>query len=124
MSAAQTDDRADALRVAAVVGAVNLIPPEWLFRITRGGEGEATARHELAYLLHTGVGLSLNRIGAVLGRDRSSVSYAVRAVEESLDDAGRAERMERMTRLTRELVELGRAQDAAIDNLVQRERAR
>lgn len=118
------EDRAMALRVAAVVGAVNLIPPEWLFRTTRGGEGEALARHELAYLLHTACGLSLNRIGAVLGRDRSSVSYAVRAIEEGLDDTGRAERMERLTKIARELVEIGAAQDGAIASLVKRELAR
>jgi chromosomal replication initiation ATPase DnaA len=33
------------------------------------------------YLLHVGGGISLSRAGAAFGRDRSTVAYAVRAIE-------------------------------------------
>jgi len=112
-------DMAKALRVASIVAGQHLMPNEAvLFRSTRGGEGEAPARHELAYLLHTACGMSLNRVGQVLRRDRSTISYAVRVVEESLEDFGRAARMERLSALTKEAVAIGALADEAAEKLI------
>lgn len=122
MSARVDPDKAAALRVASLVAGQWLMPNEAvLFRETRGGVAEAKARHELVYLLHVGPGISLNRIGKALGRDRSSVSYAVRAVEDSLEDAGRAHRMERLAAIAKELVELGALFDRALETAAERE---
>jgi chromosomal replication initiation ATPase DnaA len=123
--AALNADRAAALRVASIVAAQRLMAPEALFRATRGGEAEARARQELAYLLHTACGMSLNRVGAALKRHRTSVSHAVRQIEESLGDgeSGRAHRMERLSALAKEAVALGALEDEALAGLVALERS-
>lgn len=109
-----TPDMAKALRVAAIVAAVHLRPTEPVFRSTRGGEGEAHQRQETQWLLHTACGMSLNRVAKVMGRDRSTISYANKQVEEALTDPGYAHRMERLAVLCKELVAIGAMQDEAV----------
>jgi hypothetical protein len=123
-AAAIAPDMAKALRVAGIVGAAHLIPAENLFRTTRGGEREAEARQQFQWVLHTACDLSLNRVGKVCRRDRSTVSWAVKRVEESLSDPGRAAWLERLAVLAKELVSIGALHDAAVAKLLAREAAR
>lgn len=44
------------------------------------------ARQVAMYLLHVGCSLSLGRVSAALGRDRTTVAYAVRTMEARRDD--------------------------------------
>lgn len=106
-------DMAKALRVAAIVAAVRLRPTEPIFRSTRGGEGEARQRQEVQWLLHTACGMSLNRVAKVMGRDRSTISYANQQVEDELTEPGYAHRMERLAALCKELVAIGELEDDA-----------
>ena len=124
-SATDLSDRHASLRAASIVAAQHLMKNEAvLFRATRGDGAESLARHELVYVLHVGAGLSLNRVAKALKRDRSTISYAVRMVEESLDDAGRAVRMERLVTLAKEAIELGAMHDRVLEELIERERSR
>lgn len=122
----ESADRFAALRVAHFVAALYLRPVEGIFRGTRGQEDEARARQEVAYLLHTACGISLNRVGKALGRDRTTVSYAVRQIEDARTDPrfpGYDARLERLSELVADFVALGAAEDEATQKLVARERA-
>jgi chromosomal replication initiation ATPase DnaA len=44
------------------------------------------ARQVAMYLLHVGCGLSLGRVSAAFGRDRTTISYAVKALELKRDE--------------------------------------
>ncbi len=46
----------------------------------------ALARQVAMYLVHTSYGISLGRVAAAFGRDRSTVAHACRAVEERRDE--------------------------------------
>jgi len=58
----------------------------------RGSAAEATARQMAMYLAHVELGLSLSRVGASFGRDRTTVAHACARVEDRRDDP-RFERM-------------------------------
>ncbi len=58
----------------------------------RGSAAEATARQMAMYLAHVDLGLSLSRVGASFGRDRTTVAHACARVEDRRDDP-RFERM-------------------------------
>lgn len=57
-----------------------------------GGDGRGRtyrvvlARQVAMYLLHVGCGLSLGRVSAAFGRDRATISYAVKALELKRDE--------------------------------------
>src|SRR4051795_6897086 len=57
-----------------------------LFAPTRGAPRAAFARQIAMYLAHTGFELSLETIGRVFGRDRTTVSHACHVVEDGRDD--------------------------------------
>lgn len=44
------------------------------------------ARQVAVYLLHVGCGLSLGRVSAAFGRDRTTVAYAARIIEHRRDE--------------------------------------
>ena len=119
-------DHNAALRVAAIVGALFLMPPEVLFRSTRGGAPEAYARLIFYWTMHVGAGMSLSRVAtAAAGRDRSSVSSGVRRIEEQMSDPGFSTFMEKLAALARDVVEMGALQDDAIKaQLTQSDRPR
>lgn len=54
---------------------------------SRGRAKAAFARQAAMYLAHVACGLSLTAVGHVFGRDRSTVSYACRRIEEARDAA-------------------------------------
>jgi len=58
----------------------------------RGSAAEAAARQMAMYLAHVELGLSLSRVGASFGRDRTTVAHACARMEDRRDDP-RFERM-------------------------------
>jgi chromosomal replication initiation ATPase DnaA len=52
----------------------------------RGSSQVAFARQVAAYLCHTGFELSLSRVAAAFGRDRSTVAHACHAIEDRRDE--------------------------------------
>jgi hypothetical protein len=99
-----------ARRAACLLAAYFDFPPEAFFRITRGGEGEAFGRHVLAYLLHTAADMSLNAVGQALGRDRSTISYAVKLVEDLREDEAIDATLGELSALLGRVLQLGRVQ--------------
>jgi len=53
---------------------------------SRGSPQAALARQVAMYLCHTGFALSFATIGRLFGRDRTTVAYACRMIEERRDD--------------------------------------
>jgi chromosomal replication initiation ATPase DnaA len=53
----------------------------------RGLAGIALTRQLAMYLTHTMLGLSLTEVGALFGRDRTTVSHACALIEDQRDDA-------------------------------------
>ena len=53
----------------------------------RGGAEISEVRHLAMYLAHVGFSMSMTRVGEVFGRDRSTVAYACRRIEDARDDA-------------------------------------
>ena len=64
-----------------------------LFAGGRGNKKESLARHITVYLLHTLLSLSYKEISFVFGKDRTSISYACRIIEDLRDDPRFEERM-------------------------------
>jgi len=53
---------------------------------SRGAPQAALARQVAMYLCHTGFALSFEAIGQLFGRDRTTVAYACRMIEERRED--------------------------------------
>lgn len=72
-----------AARVAVSVAAFALnVPPEEVADRNRGRAEVAFARQVAMYLCHVGFELSLARVAAAFGRDRSTVAHACHIVED------------------------------------------
>lgn len=112
-------------KVQAIAGLPMAIPAAHLFRKTRGNAVESKIRCELYWLLHTGCGMPLTRVGAVITkRDKSTVASGVAHIEEAMSDPGYAHRMERLAALAREAVAVGELEDEATAALLKREARR
>lgn len=87
ISEAQARDRA-AARLAADVASYALgVAAENILDIRQGGPREtAFARHVAAYLCHVGFEMSLARIAAAFGRDRSTIAHACHVIEDRRED--------------------------------------
>ncbi len=48
----------------------------------RGGRQAAFARHVVAYLCHVALGLSMTAVAVTIGRDRTTIAYACRRIED------------------------------------------
>lgn len=57
-----------------------------LWHGTRGAKGIASARQIAMYLAHVSCGMTLTDVGAMFGRDRTTVSYGCLRVEYRRDD--------------------------------------
>lgn len=82
-------DEADRARaqLARQITAYSLgVPVEAINGPTRGGAEAAFARQVAMYLTHIGFEMSLARVGAAFGRDRSTAAYACHRVEDRRDD--------------------------------------
>ncbi len=72
------------IAVAMTAGALDTTPEEVV------GDGRSTkavlARQVAMYIAAVGFGMSYSRVGAALGRDRSTVAHAIRIVEQRRED--------------------------------------
>lgn len=76
----------DASRVAkAIVCAVLRVASTGIESPRRENAVVARARHVAMYLAHTSLSLTLAETGAAFGRDRTSVAYAMRRIEDARD---------------------------------------
>jgi chromosomal replication initiation ATPase DnaA len=81
------------------------VPVEDLRGGTRGCAKAAFARQLAMYLMHSVYGLSLRQVAGRIGRDRSTVSYAVRLIEELREEPVFDGQMARLENLLREAVQ-------------------
>lgn len=79
-------DQAQAGMVTAIVAYALDIPLEEVQANTRGSSEAAFARQVSMYLTHVALELSLARVAAAFGRDRSTVGHACHLVEDRRDD--------------------------------------
>ena len=76
----------DASRVAkAIACAVLRVAPVGIESPRRENAVVARARHVAMYLAHTSLSLTLSETGTAFGRDRTSVAYAMRRIEDARD---------------------------------------
>ncbi|MGD9966997.1 MAG: helix-turn-helix domain-containing protein [Hyphomonadaceae bacterium] len=82
--------RADDAALAALAGSVAAfalrVPEQSVLTAKRGGSRPAFARQVAMYLCHTGFELSLSRIAAAFGRDRSTVAHACHLIEDRREE--------------------------------------
>lgn len=57
----------------------------WISQPTRGVATVAQARQVAMYLAHIGLGMTMRDVGLLFDRDRTTVSHAVRIIEEKRD---------------------------------------
>ena len=72
--------------VIALIAQEKHIPVRLLMHRSRCRSGTARARQLAMYLCHVAVGRSLQAVGNVFGRDRTTVSYACALIEDMRDD--------------------------------------
>lgn len=76
-----------AARLAAGLASYALgVPLDDIVRPRRGNSGAAFARQVAMYLCHVGFELSLARVAAAFGRDRSTVAHACHVIEDRRED--------------------------------------
>lgn len=76
-----------AARLAADVASYALgVPVDEILDLRRGAAPAAFARQVAAYLCHVGFELSLGRIAAAFGRDRSTIAHACHAIEDRREE--------------------------------------
>lgn len=108
---AQAREDARAARGAAALLAFGLdMAPEAFFRGTRGGAAEAEARQMLLAVLRRAIDTtSIARLGAALGRDRTTVAHALHKVERDCEeDPGLDAYVGEFADLTRKLIAIGK----------------
>jgi hypothetical protein len=69
-----------------IVSSILAVPREELSAARRGRAPVAFARQVAMYLAHVGLGLSLTRVGALFGRDRTTVAHGCAVVEDRRED--------------------------------------
>jgi len=84
--AKRANDAAAAELAASVVSYALGVPQQSIVDDERGTPQTAFARQLAMYLCHVGFELSLARVAAAFGRDRSSVAHACHAIEDRRDD--------------------------------------
>ncbi|MEO8683861.1 MAG: helix-turn-helix domain-containing protein [Devosia sp.] len=72
--------------VIALIAQEKNVPVRLLVHRSRCRNGTARARQLAMYLCHVAVGRSLQAVGEVFGRDRTTVSYACALIEDMRDD--------------------------------------
>ena len=63
-----------------------MVSPAGILSNTRGTKKDVFARQIAAYIMHVEAGLSYARVGMLFGRDRSTIAYTARRVEDYRDD--------------------------------------
>jgi chromosomal replication initiation ATPase DnaA len=79
-------DRASARLAAEAVSYALGVAADDILDASRGSAMTAFARQVTVYLCHTGFELSLSRVAAAFGRDRSTIAYACHAIEDQRDE--------------------------------------
>lgn len=100
-AAGEGDRLADAAcRLAQEIAALGFdVPVAEIRRPSRAESRACDARHAAMYLANTTFGISLTRIGAAFGRERTSIAYAIRRVEDWRDDKTCNQMLERLETL-------------------------
>lgn len=89
-----------ACRLAQEIAAVGFgVPVAEIRRASRAETRACAARHVAMYLANTIFGISLTRIGAAFGRERTSIAHALRRVEDWRDDEAANLMLERLEAL-------------------------
>jgi hypothetical protein len=96
-----------------IASAVLAVPVEEIARPTRSIAETCQARHLAIYLAHVVFQVPLSAIAVGFGRDRTSVAYAIRRVEDARDEAGFERLVTRMERLADACLELSGRGDFA-----------
>jgi len=86
------------------VAAVFAVDVSDLSAATRRSPRAAFARQVAMYLAHVVCGLSLTEVGALFGRDRTTVAHACEVVEDRRDDPNLDARLEHLERAVAALV--------------------
>ena len=87
-------------RLAREIASVVLdVPVEEIARSNRSVAETCQARHLAIYVAHVVFQVPLGAIAANFGRDRTSVAYAIRRVEDHRDDGGFERLVSRLERL-------------------------
>jgi len=86
-AAAIAADRA-AWQVLWIVSAAEAVPIPLLLSRSRCVASIAHARQLAMYLVHILLGKTLTEVGALFGRDRTTVAYACARIEDERDDSG------------------------------------
>ena len=82
------EDRHNAVLAAGLVGYALGYTPEIIMGSDRGARDLVKARQVAMYLTYIGFGMSLARVANAFDRDRSTVAYACRVIEDRrYDDA-------------------------------------
>ena len=68
---------------------------------TRRTRAAALARQTAMYLSHVAFGMSLGRVATAFGRDRSTVAYACRVIEDRREDSDFDTRLDRLEEFLR-----------------------
>lgn len=84
--AKRADDAASAELAASVASFALGVPQHTILDDARGCAQTAFARQVAMYLCHTGFELSLARVAAAFGRDRSTVAHACHAIEDRREE--------------------------------------
>jgi chromosomal replication initiation ATPase DnaA len=79
------EDRARGMLAMALAGYALDVPVASILDADRSS-GATLARGLAMYLVHVGCGMSLGRVARIFGRDRSTVGYACRLIEDRRDD--------------------------------------
>ena len=104
----RANDAALAELAASIAGYAVGVPQHNIVDDARGSSEIAFARQIAMYLCHVGFELSLARVAAAFGRDRSTVAHACHAIEDRRDEGqfdlwiGALEAMMRSTPLSLE----------------------
>jgi len=80
------DDKNSAYLTASLVGYALGLKAEQILRDGRGPHILVQARQAAMYLAHISCGMSLARVAAAFGRDRSTVAYACQRIEDKRDE--------------------------------------
>jgi hypothetical protein len=103
------EDRRIARGAAALLAFGLDMAPECFFRKTRGAAAEAEARQILLAVVRRAMGeSSIARLGAALGRDRTTVAHALHKIEADCEDDPDLDAfVEEFAGLTKRLIAIG-----------------
>lgn len=86
LAAEAASDQARASFARSLVAYALKVDPAEIDAPTRRSKRAAFARHAAMYLVHVGFELSLTRVGAAFGRDRTTAAHACRRIEDKRDE--------------------------------------